>query len=102
MKNASENASKALTERVNVSQRLGSERVEQAKQRKAGLVYGDDDIQKAIELSLQEMKQEKARAKREEIKQNKIAKAKEAYTSTLMSCVIETDLTSGELGQKAK
>ena len=62
----------------------------------------DNDIQRAIELSLKQLKQDQAKAKRDEIKQSKIAKAKDAYTSNLMTCVVEKDLSSGEIGQKAK
>jgi len=62
----------------------------------------DNDIQRAIELSLQQLKQDQAKAKRDQINQSKIAKAKDAYTSTLMTCVVEKDLSSGEIGKKAK
>ena len=103
MKLADINVQRTLGEKITMSQRLGTERVQQAKERvKQAKESGDDDIQRAIELSLQQLKQDQAKAKRDEINQSKIAKAKDAYTSTLMTCVVEKDLSSGEIGQKAK
>merc|ERR1719498_1388699 len=85
---AENNFNKTLNEKVLTSQRLGSERVEQAKHR----VCQDTDLQRAIELSLLQMKQEKAQAIRDKFKKEKIDKAIEAQTSTLTSQAIENNL----------
>jgi len=56
-------------------------------------VYDDNDIQKAIELSLQSMKQERAKQVRDEIQKEKVSKAKCSYNHAALNLVIDQDLT---------
>ena len=66
MKLAEQKAAETIHEKVTAGQKFGKERVEEAKERRDNFVYANnDDLKRAIDLSLIEMKQEKAKTHRE-------------------------------------